>query len=347
MARGMWTGIAAGLKDIEDKKRYDLERQDKLSLLDKEEARYQEEKRTRAAEKAQERNDRRFEFILQNTGQWSPDSVLTPISSGEGTAKSSSPAAGATSYEKALQDLGFENEQIVSVAERAGAGGLKLLFDVAKANFNEKRPYTEAVRGAMADSIILTGGSEPDVDAYLKAMNFDLNSLPEEEQAMNRELLRRGLSKTSLMSSYPGTPEPLDIADLESYKEAPVKQLEAAINIPLLKAGDDKALAGRYGRAKELLKLGDPSEAVNLLLKNDPKAFVDSLKSLVEQYPEVYGPNANTPIGPIKYAFDVFHSIKNVPTPEEIAELVQNKDDTELQRQFKEYFGIDPIYYLQ
>lgn len=330
MARGMWTGIAAGLKDIEDKRRYEREYEDKLNLLN------------------QERQDRLFSMILE----YAPKSFLT--SSGKSTGSSGSAGTpSAAFYEEQLKRFNFPDEAILSLQEQ-GPLAMQAALEVYRANYDSDNPYDESTLTKIADSIILdkaTISQGIDPVKYAKQMGLNMDLFPEGERAIRTAILsgaiKKGVPKQAVTSTF--LPESrVELEDIERFN----KILGGSIITVLenKRPTVSQAEQGEIQGAISAIEKGSYKKAFDLL-EGTPE-----LKGIAEKmfnYFPAYK-NPEVPLGifePLRRALEVpsiaEESLKAAQIPQQAIEaLRQNRDDPDILEAFRVKYGVDPEEYL-
>lgn len=330
MARGMWTGIAAGLKDIEDKRRYEREYEDKLNLLN------------------QERQDRLFSMILE----YAPKSFLTP--SGESTGSSGSAGTpSAAFYEEQLKRFNFPDEAILSLQEQ-GPLAMQAAIEVYQKNFDPDNPYDESRLTKIADSIILdkariSQGIDP--VEYAKQMGLNMDLFPEGERAIRTAILsgaiRKGVPKPAVASTYTQESR-VKLEDLDRFKKNLGDSITAFLVEKKPTVPEDQQ--GVYQGAISAIENGSYAKAFELLDQTgDLKTIA---QGVFEYYPQYKNPKV--PLGlfePLRRALEVpsiaEESLTAAQIPQQAIEaLRQNRDNPDILEAFRVKYGVDPEEYL-
>lgn len=270
MALGMWSGIAAGLKDIEDKRRYNLEREDRLQELKFKRDMFNEEMSLKYLNNIQE---------------------LATDYAGYGASKKGSLLSD-TSKAEQLVRMGMPTESVVKLS---GMGGPAL--DVAiKQIESAKDPLTPKDYTYIAENILVQDPYIPEdstVEEFIKSKGLDLSKLSEDKQAKAKEIIRRSLS-TPAVASFTGTPQP-GPAKISEYAAA-TQQLNTAITNILSQAagkgGLDQIQIGEIGRTIEKAnKEGDYGPAIKMIEDQyGVEGFIAFYKDLQDSLPNYLDP---------------------------------------------------------
>jgi hypothetical protein len=346
MARGMWTGIAAGLKDIEETKRYEQEREEKLNLLN------------------QERQDRLFNMALQFAPKFTASGVLT---SGGGSGGGA--GAPSTSFlEQQLKAYKFPEEKILSLQEK-GPLAMQTAIEVYKDNYDPTNPFDEITVSSIADSILLEDVDSPNFDPkeYAKMMGLNMEAFPEEERVMREAILAGALrvprQGPAVASTFLPT-ESIKAEDVQKYQGLIGDTLKAVLVQGSVEAPDEQK--GRYTEALRNLDAGNVSFAVTLL--QETGELMPAMKPLFDYYKPLNSPEV--PLGvfePIRRALsspaeqapaqdkrvqNVVRELQGSPdtwsenTKKIIEALRANKDDPQKLIEFQNLFGLNPQEYF-
>jgi len=330
MARGMWTGIAAGLKDIEDKKRYEREYEDKLNLLN------------------QERQDRLFSMILE----YGPKSFLT--SSGESTGSSGGAGTPSASfYEEQLLRYKFPEKAILDLQEQ-GPLAMQAAIEVYQKNYDPDNPYDESRLTKIADSIILdkaTISQGIDPVEYAKQMGLNMDLFPEGERDIRTAILssafKKGAPKPAVASTF--LPESrVKLEDIERFNNILGGSIKTVLENK--RPTVSQAEQGEIQGAISAIEKGSYAKAFNLL-EGTPE-----LKGIAEKmfnYFPAYK-NPKVPLGlfePLRRALEVpsiaEESLTAAQIPQQAIEaLRQNRDNPDILEAFRVKYGVDPEEYL-
>lgn len=326
----MWTGIAAGLKDIEDKKRYEREYEDKLNLLN------------------QERQDRLFSTILE----YAPMSVLTSSSGSTGSGGSAGTPSAAF-YEEQLLRYKFPEKAILDLQEQ-GPLAMQAAIEVYQKNFDPDNPYDESTLTKIADSIILdkvTISQGIDPVEYAKQMGLNMDLFPENERGVRTAILsgalRKGVPKPAVASTYTQESR-VKLEDLDRFKKNLGDSITAFLGEKKLTVPEDQQ--GVYQGALSAIDNGSYAKAFELLGETgDLKTIA---QSVFEYYPQYKNPKV--PLGlfePLRKALEVpsiaEESLTAAQIPQQAIEaLRQNRDNPDILEAFRVKYGVDPEEYL-
>lgn len=287
----MWTGIAAGFAKAQERKLLEQERQDKLGL---------------AAQARQdmldERKERREMFDLKRMDDYAaaiPGLVSTYT--GAGVTKGSASGVGvsaSTGAAKALAAMGMPVEKVAGLAEQSPLA-LQRALDVAKKNFDPENPYTPETLSMLAESIILTPKyvpTEEEATTFIQdIMGKDLSGLDDLQKRRVIAEVRQGLSRPASAEDVFFPQKAPDPQDLENIEDRFLKGIES-----LLGNSQDLVEEGQIRFAADKLKAGDPTAAMDLLVRNGGSDFTQFYEAYMKANPTVFGPNAVVPPGPLE-----------------------------------------------
>jgi hypothetical protein len=326
MARGMWSGIYQGYKDVQEQKRYDQERQDKLDLLNR------------------ERQDKLFSMAASLAGSFSESGVLTPSDSKGGSGPSLS------FYEQQLQQLGAPEEVILDLQGK-GPEAMQLAIETYTGVYDPERGAPEDAWGRISESIIVEKQDLKtiSVEDFMKKFGLDLSLYGEEEQALMRRALELKLNppgrKPTVHSTttYLPTATP-KIGDVKEYQDAIAKTLKAAAQRSRTRESDEKKQA-QWTAAERSLDAGDPSLVVDYLRSSGE---LDSfMQPLFDQYPQM----KNIPLGiweVVRPGAEVPVQQPQVVSPQPLQEDIEAlRANPSLAEEFFRKFNLDPNIYLQ
>lgn len=336
MARGMWTGIAAGFAKAQERKLLEQERQDKLGLI-------AQERQDRLDARAQERelfnlkrSDDMFETILKIAPDLALNSTLTPSGEGGGSSGGSSKF-----LETQLAAYKFPTNAILDLQEK-GPSAMQAAIEVLKDNYDPTNPPNASKLQQIADSIIVEGAGQPiDPKEFAARFNVNFENFPEGERAMKEEVLRRALaSRKGQVASTFMDERPAKLEDVDRFQSTVSKTLQAAIaaNAASLPEGEREA----FSSAKTDFEKGDPRTAIELLQARG------ELKGLMQPLFEAYN-GYNIPLGvfePIRKALEPTPTTQaNIPD-QALQFLLMNKDNPSIVSAFEQKYGVSAEEYF-
>jgi hypothetical protein len=335
MARGMWTGIAAGFAKAQERKLLEQERQDKLGLAAQ--AR-QDMLDARAQQKELfdiERRDKLFSTFLTVAPGLAMSSALTPAEGGEGS------SVGTSKFlEEQLARFKFPTEAILDLQEK-GPKAMQLAIEVLKDNYDPEKPFTPAKLQEIADSVILEDTTQKiDPKQLAERFGLGLDTFPEDERAMREEILRRSMAGGGTRVDSTFLPEkPVNLEEVGRFQDTISKTLQAAVaeKAAGLPAGEREAFAS----AQTDLEKGNPRTAIELL--NERGELEGLMLPLFEGYN-----GFKMPLGvfePIRQALTPTPP-KRTPTEAQIQGLRANRNDPAILKDFELWFGVSPEEYL-
>ena len=289
MARGMWSGLAAGFAQAQERKRLEQERQDKLGLA----------AQTRQ-DMLDERKERREIFNINRMDAYAA-SFPGLLSTYKGAAVTKGSASGegvsaSTGAAKALAAMGMDAEKIADLAEQ-GPLVIQRALDVAKKNFDPESPYTPETLSMIAESIILTPEyipTEEEATAFVQdIMGRDLSGLDDLQRKKVISDVRQVLSRPASAEDafFPAkAPDSQDLENIENRFLTGIKSL--------LSTSDDIVERGTVEYAIGKLEAGDPTKVIDLLLESDSSNFIQFYEAYMKANPTVFGPNAVASPGP-------------------------------------------------
>lgn len=328
MARGMWTGLAAGLQQAQEEKRYQQERQDKLNLLN------------------QERQDKLFGLALQLAPKYATSGTLTAMEGVSSGGKSSAGAGPSSSfYEAQLKAFNFSDEAIADLSLQ-GPYAMQAAIETYNEIYDETNPPDQTTLQKIADGIIIENVTSRGINPkeFAKTMGLDLESFPEEERAMREAILSGALTPPKQAPNVASTYRPTG-----PVKPEELKQLQATVAdtiTALLENGKvygDAVMQGEYEGALRELKEGSITRAISLLTETGELA--PAMQQLFDYYPQLKNPQL--PLGvfePIRKALEV-PSMANIPE-QALQYLRANKDTPGVIEAFEEKYNVSAQEYL-
>jgi hypothetical protein len=334
MARGTWTGLYQGYKDVKERQRAEQERQDRLS------AATQERQDRLASIKREEdrfnlqRQDKLFEIVSTLAPEYAAKGYLTPSS--EGT---SGGTTGASSdfYETQLAQYKFSPSQIVSLQEK-GPLAMQAAIEVYKAEYDpdSPTPMDEFTTQRIADSILIEDIT-PNFDpvAFARTMGVDVEAFPESERSMRTAILK-GSSKTTprVASTYVEPAKPIDLEIVGKVQENLASSITQTLQS--LKVNSPEDQQGDYEGAIRELKAGDPTKAIELL--GSQGLMTPLVESAFSTDYRLRSDRTN---------LGGFNLARKYAVPQAAIDLLrQNKDDPSVLEQFGQKYNVDPNWYL-
>lgn len=309
MARGMWTGIAMGIADIQERKRLEQERQDKLGLAkqareDMLEGRKQEREMFDLT-----RGDKFLELAAENLSRLKKAGVT-----------SNSKVTGTESVGesiKVLKIIGYDDETIADLAEQ-GLPALKEAIKITKDNANPEIPYRPSDFKFIAGTIIANVGSTPtdeEAQTYVETnFGIDFNNLEPQQSDYILQKAREALTiPPSATSGFTARIEPPKVQDIKASKELFMEGVSGLLNTKYAKLDkstpDGLERAGQIRTAKERLESGDPASAIDILRENDGSEFIKFYQQYLDSEPRLYGLDANVDIGMAGYFKQLYRAL--------------------------------------
>jgi hypothetical protein len=314
MARGIWSGIASGLAQVQERKRLEQERQDRLGLIAQE-----------RQDKLDERRERREMFDLTRSDSYF-NNTLEYIKSGDfgGVTKSSTPT-GANAYVLALKKWDVSDEEILRLAE-AGPKALELAYEDVKKNLDSNLPLRSQELSLIVENILSAPGVTPSREeavASLESSGVDITRLNEQQREILLTETRKKLTTPSSTISANIPKTNLEIQDIAGAETA----ITAGINSLLIskERGLDKTTkeglerGAAIGAARDYLKAGDPSKAFNILIEDGGSEFTRFYEQYVASFPNFFSPDSSVPLYNVgQPTRDLYIYLKNNnPTTEE------------------------------
>ena len=337
MARGTWTGIYQGYKDVKARQLAEQERADRLA------AATQERQDRLAAIKREEerfnlqRQDKLFEVFATLVPEYAASSYLTP--SAEGTSEVAVGSSGSTSnfLETQLKAFNFQDSDIVSLKEK-GPLAMQAAIETFKAVYDPESPtpVNEYTTKRIADSILIEDTtSNFDPVAFAKTMGVNLESFPESERGVRAAILQGAVKRTpKVVSTYVEPAKPIDLEVVGKVQDNLAGSIKQAL--VTLKVNSPEEEAGTYQSAIRKLDAGDPTAAIELL----------GSQGLM------------TPIVESAFATDYrlrsdrtnlggFNLARKYAVPQTAIDFLrQNKDDPSVLEQFNQKYNVNPNWYL-
>lgn len=334
MARGTWTGLYQGYKDVKERQRSEQERQDRLN------AATQERQDRLASIKREEdrfnllRQDKLFEVVSTLAPEYAARGYLTPSPEGASETTSNTPS---NFLESQLKGLGFQDKAIVSLQEK-GPLAMQAAIETFKTVYDPESPtpVDEYTTQRIADSILIEDTtSDFDPVAFARTMGLDLEAFPENERSLRTAILK-GSSKTTprVASTYVEPAKPIDLEIVGKVQENLASSITQTLQS--LKVNSPEDQQGDYEGAIRELKAGDPTKAIELL------GSQGLMTPLVESaFSTDY-----------RLRFDRtnlggFNLARKYAVPQAAIDLLrQNKDDPSVLEQFGQKYNVDPNWYL-
>jgi len=324
MAAGMWAGIAAGYADIQDRKRYEQERQDKLDLLNR------------------ERQDKLFGLALSLGPKYAAEGVLTPSGGGGGTQGPSS-----SFYEKQLLSLGFEEQQVLDLQEK-GPSAMAAAIEIFKDHYDPTADTPKSLYSGIAESIFVETSSPTanlSVDELVEKVGLDLSVYTDQEANLLKATLANAIKPPKPTVHTAST-----FTNTQAPKPEDAKQLTESLRLSLLGAVQQNAAAAgetdvrraaEWQKAETAFSAGNPTLAIGML--REEGLLEGIVKPLFETWPQYQ----RIPLG-------VFESVRTptqtsttgVPPQAAIEALRANSSDPSIIRAFEEKYGVSAGDYL-
>lgn len=342
MARGMWTGVAQGMQDIQERRRYRQEREDKLSLIAQERADREAERAERRALLNQERQDKLFGLALQFAPQYALSGALTSTG-GSGGGKASL-GGSADFYEAQLKAFNFSDEAIADLSLK-GPYAMQAALETYNAVYDETNPPDETTTQKIADSILIEDVKNVDPAEFAAKMGLDLSALPKDERDLRQAILMGALKRTpQVTSTYKGV-APVKPEDLQKLQTTVADTLKAILESGKSEGAPEQQV--EYTAALRELNEGSPARAISLL--NDTGELAPAMQQLFDYYPQLKNPQL--PLGvfePIRKALEVSTPTAGVASvPQQaVGYLRANKDTPGVIEAFEEKYGVSAEEYL-
>lgn len=297
MARGMWTGIAAGFAKAQERKLLEQERQDKLGLA-------AQAREDMLAGRAQEREmfdltraDRYVDRTIENLDRFAKAGV---------TINSNAKGAGSMSENlKVLKIMGYDDETITDLAVQGNAA-LTEAIKITKDNANPEIPYKPSDFKFIASTIIANQGSTPTEEqakTYLETnLGVDFNKLDSQQSAYLLQQARQELTKaSSATSGFTTRTVPPKNQDIKVSRELFMEGINGLLGTKAAQVDRNTAegleRVGQIETARDKLKAGDPVAAIDILRENNGSEFIKFYQQYLDNEPRLYGPDANVDIG--------------------------------------------------
>lgn len=325
MARGMWTGLAAGLQQAQEEKRYQQERQDKLNLLN------------------QERKDKLFGLALKLAPKYATSGALTAMKGTSSNARTSVGAGPSQSfYEAQLKAFNFSDEAIADLSLQ-GPYAMQAAIETYNEIYDETNPPDQTTLQKIADGIIIENVTSRSINPkeFAKTMGLDLEAFPEEERAMRKAILSGALTPPPNVASTYRPTGPVKPEELKQLQTTVADTITALLENG--KIYGDAAMQGEYEGALRELKEGSTTRAIGLLTETGELA--PAMQQLFDYYPQLKNPQL--PLGvfePIRKALEV-PSMANIPE-QALQYLRANKDTPGVIEAFEEKYNVSAQEYL-
>lgn len=297
MARGMWTGIAAGFAKAQERKLLEQERQDKLGLAkqareDMLEGRKQEREMFDLS-----RSDKYVGLVTENLDRLGKAGVtVSSNTSGEGSMSKNL---------QVLKVIGYDDETIADLAEQ-GPAALAEAIRITKENANPELPYKPSDFKFIASTIIADMGSTPtdeQAKAYVETnLGVDFNKLdPQQATYLVRQAKQTLTTAPSATSGFTARTVPPKVQDIKVSRELFMEGINGLLGTKAaqvdMNTTEGLERAGQIETARAKLKAGDPVAAIDILRENGGSEFVKFYQQYVDSEPRLYGPDANVDIG--------------------------------------------------
>lgn len=341
MARGMWSGLAAGFAQAQERKRLEQERQDKLGLI-------AQERQDRLDARAQEkelfnlkRKDDLFATLIQIAPNYTRGATLTPASKGGSSSATGSAAASGEFYEEQLARFKFPTNAILDLQEK-GPYALQAAIEVYKDRYDPTSPPSADDLQRIADGILLEDvGQAVDPQEFAKTFNLNLDSYPEDERAMKEEILRRALApKAPSVASTSMETKPIKPEDVERYQTIIKDTIAQALEQGKISNPEGERQA--FVSAQTEFEKGNPGTAIRLLQERGE--LLPLMKPLFDYFPVLQNPSV--PLG-------VFDSVRQALTPvqanipdQALQFLLMNKDNPSIVSAFEQKYGVSAEEYF-
>lgn len=334
MARGTWTGIYQGYKDVKERQRAEQERQDRLS------AATQERQDKLASIKREEdrfnlqRQDRWFETVLTLAPEYAAKGYLTPSSEGTGGGTT---GASSDFYETQLAHYNFSPSQIVELQGK-GPLAMQAAIETYKTVYDPESPtpVDEYTTQRITDSIVIEDTtSNFDPVAFARTMGVDLEAFPESERSMRTAILKGSVKLTPrATSTYVEPAKPIDLEVVGKVQDNLASSITQALQS--LKVNSPEEEQGNYESAINKLKAGDPTLAIEIL------GAQGLMTPIVESafFTDYRLRSERTNLGG-------FNLVRKYAVPQVAIDFLrQNKDDPSTLQQFGQKYNVDPNWYL-
>jgi len=305
MARGMWSGIAAGFADIQARKLTNQERQDRLDLLTQDRA----DKTADRAESLRrfnlERADRQVAMGLSLSEKY----AKAGITGGSNTSDPSNPMFKAA----VLKKMGMNDQDIANLASSGGILALNEAITKAEKFSDPQRPLKPEDLTLIAESILVSPGyqaTDEDVAEYFAGNNLDPNLF--NAAAINQ--IKKNISRApEVQSSMPVLQRAPDMQDLAQAEKTFVGGVTRALNA-LTANSEDLTLNAEVLQAQDSLTKGNSERAITILIdKYGQEGFKKLYENITSSYPEFYGPDVNIPLGVASDFKDIYDQVSQAP----------------------------------